>query len=801
MKPLDIRKLPLKGTVCIEASAGTGKTYTIALVVLRLVMETDLDLKRLAVVTFTESATGELAERIAAFLRVARDYAVSKVHSESNASICGFVDSAREIAGDRVLTRLDDALQNLDVARISTIHSFCSRVLDEFAFETKSSLATEIVENQHDSIKEILADFWRCEIATLDSKTFGFLDKSPTTPDSLRTYFRSFLAFPGLTVDGPQIDLEGLSTQYPEEYSEIKELWRGSREKILQMLTEDRGRFNQRSYSVDAVPGYVYGVDEMFRAGQLNREMLERFSIGKLQSKITKGANYNIPPIPALSRIGMFIDKFGSLPKLVDASMKAKAFDYLTTQLRVRRRALHIRSFDAMIGDLAEALMTSDEPTTAVIRRAFSAVLVDEFQDTDPLQYEIFRRLFHSQDKIFFAVIGDPKQAIYRFRGGDIDSYVRARNSVPEANRYTIDNNYRSEARLVEAINGIYGIDNPAFQGKGPFLTNEIGYIKVQAKRGLLPPEQGNSIVPPIELWNLPDGEKPDERIIGRRIADAIVGFMDAEKPLIVGSAGRRRPLRLGDIAILVNSHRTAKLFKKILAQFGIRTVLGKSGSVLTSDEADDVALLLEAILNPSKEKTVRALLSSKLYGYDIEALTKWEASDADRIATLDELNGCRSRWMKEGIASALNHLLSRSQGFLLSVDPERELFQERQIANLRHIIEILHTEELCIGRNPEQLLGSFLSMKTEQGSEGSDEMEQRLESDYDAVKIITMHKAKGLQWPVVFAPDLWHDGIYKGVAVAPIFSDENGRRADLDPKKFDEIKAKVHGGISDRNV
>jgi exodeoxyribonuclease V beta subunit len=794
MKPLDIRTLPLDGTVCIEASAGTGKTYTIALIVLRLVMETALDLRSLVVVTFTESATGELAERVAAFLRLAREYALNGIRTREDENIAALVDAAREGAGDKVLTRLDDALLNLDLARISTIHGFCKRVLDDFAFETKSSFGTGLIANRDDLAEEILADFWRREIVPLDPLLYSLV--ADVNPGSLRSELGRFLSFPGLQVDGPAVD-QKLIDGFLRDFDSLATLWAGSKQKILEMLNEPK-RFKTKAYEPtdENLRRIARRLDACFDKSLPDLEAIRSISHSTLDALIyvpAKKAGFALPNIPIFKNADAFLEKYGPLREELPAALKKRAYDYLTTELNIRQKTLHVRSFDNMISDLASALNVGGEATASVIRKQFAAVLVDEFQDTDPLQYDIFRQLFHGQEGIFFAVIGDPKQAIYRFRGGDIDTYVRARKDVHPSRRFTIDNNYRSEARLVAAINKIYEIENPLFDGNGPFLDREIEYITVSAKRDLLPPEQDGEVVPPVILWNVADGERVDERIVGRRIADAIARFMDPRHPLVLGSAKKRRPLSLGDIAILVGSHRTAALFKSILGQFGIRSVIGKSGSILQSDEADVVTVLLEAILNPSREKVVRALLVSKLYGYDIDGLTAWEASDTDRIATLDALNSSRSRWLKEGVASALNAMLSRSRAYSLADDGDGGLLNERRITNLRHLIELLHTEELRIGRNPERLMSSYLRLRAEAGQGSAEEMEQRLESDYDAVQINTMHKAKGLQWPVVFVPELCWDGVFANSAnVAPIFSDGKQRKADLDPAQFDEILQKV---------
>jgi exodeoxyribonuclease V beta subunit len=556
MKPLDIRTLPLKGTISIEASAGTGKTFTIGLIVLRLVMEEEIDLRKLAVVTFTESATGELAGRIAEFLRTAREHAAGTPTRERE--IADLVDAAKSKYGDIIIRRLADAILNFDLARISTIHGFCSRILSEYTFETKSAFGMNVVEDNKDLITEILADFWRTEIATLGPSAARMLVQ--LTPALLADEFRSFLSFPGLPVSGPVVD-SSIPDKYWREYSALQESWNKSKEKIQAFLTEDKERFNQKSLKVESIAGYIAKVSDVFTAGNVKRTDMMKFSLSNFKA-LLRDESFKIPALYYITHIEAFLDEYEDLPETYSAWMEAKAYQYLVEQLKIRQRKRRLRSFNSMISDLADALISGGEATASVIRRDFSAVLVDEFQDTDGLQYEIFNRLFHSKDGIFFAVIGDPKQAIYRFRGGDIATYIRARNGVPAENQYTIANNYRSEPRLVDALNRIY---DPAIAGtgkEGPFLSDEIAYVPVTAMRALDPPKQGEDVLPPITLWASENGVSPKDRVIGERIADAIVNFMDPSRPLMLGPAEKRRALRLGDIAILVNSHRMAGRLK-----------------------------------------------------------------------------------------------------------------------------------------------------------------------------------------------------------------------------------------------
>ncbi|HLP17977.1 MAG TPA: UvrD-helicase domain-containing protein, partial [Bacteroidota bacterium] len=710
-----------------------------------------------------------------------------------NEEIRTLVESAIAQSGKRtVLRRLDDALLNIDLARISTIHGFCSRILNEFAFETRSSFGMELIKNQDEVIHQILSDFWRREIAPLEPRLFQFVEH--LTPESLYEEFKGLMAFPGIEVKGPSVTARDMDACFMC-HDALGVLWNKSREEVLTMLSVS-GRFKTKAYepTPENLAVFASTIDQCFADHVLDISVLELISFTALDKQIytPMRKQFTLPRLPIFVKAQEFIDRFGSYPETFAASMKKRAYGDLTVELKRRLAALRMRSYNTMISDLADSLRRDVDSPASLIRRQFSAVLVDEFQDTDDLQYTIFHTLFFGRDDVFFAMIGDPKQAIYRFRGGDINTYVRARNEVPDDRRFTLSNNYRSERRLIDAINRIYAIDNPLFESDGPFLTPEIGYINVTHKRDIPSPMKGGKIVPPVMLWNVPDGENPDDRVIGRRMARTIAELMDPDDPLIIGHDAKR--LRLSDIAILVSSHRSAANYKKLLAQSGIRSVIAKSGSVFDSREADELLLLMEAMLNPSKEATVRALLTSSLFGFDLDALDAWEQNDKMRIATLNELHEAKEKWTIEGIAPAINRMLTTAGVFAISNDPKDELTQERRITNFRHLIELLHLEDLRVGRAPDRLMSSFIRMKMEADeSTDNEEIEQRLESDYDAVQIFTMHKAKGLQWPVVFAPDLHKDSAKSNKkGITPIYYENGFRKADLHPERQEEIRQEL---------
>ncbi len=794
MRPLQIEKFPLNGTVCIEASAGTGKTYTIGLIVIRLVMERGLDMGTLAVVTFTEAATAELAERIADFLRAAQNYLKDGIRSEEKKfrGVYDLVDSAKiSHPHDDVQRHLNDALLNIDLARIVTIHGFCTRILDEFAFETGSSYGMEVITDQEYLIDQILADYWRREVAELPSALFALVQD--ITPASLKAKLQRLLQFPGIAVRGPAVTKE----QFQLVTKKLQSQYTDHKKDVLALIKGASGNLNGKTYSNTRLEKILPEFENLITgSAKPDLKIIELLSPEKIKSaRLAKSVTEFTSPL--FVTIQEYLDFANSFADSIHAS----AYHYLTQELKRRKRTLRLRSYDDMITDLADGLEKGKERTASVIRKKFSAVLVDEFQDTDALQYRIFRSLFFNRDDVFFALIGDPKQAIYRFRGGDIKTYVNARNEIPELNRYTISVNYRSEQRLVSALNGIYELNKEICDKKGPFLTTDIGYFQVTSEQELQPPTQGTNTLPPVVLWHTPDGVRPDEKYIGKRIAHSIIGFMDQKSPLMLGPEKKRRALQFKDIAILVNSHSTAKVFKRILAQYGIRSVIAKSGSVLQSDESDEILTVLQSILNPGREKILRALLASKLYGYDLAALETWEHDEPRRNAMLENLNNAKDQWMNDGVATALNRFLTATGVFHLSDEPERELLQERSITNYRHIIELLHAEELRIGKYPERLLSSFIHMRSTNDAGSGEGTEQRLESDLDAVSIVTMHKAKGLQWPVVYAPDLIKDGLFSNSSSIDVYYDGNERVANIASQEKNIVKPLVENEISQERM
>ncbi len=787
MQALDFNTIPLGGTHLIEAGAGTGKTYTIGLLVLRLVLEKQLRMQNLALVTFTEAAAAELAERIIAFLDEARRCVDAETPVDSPVgNIVFHAHQGDEEKKKSCRAFLDRAVMELELARITTIHGFCSRLLHEFSFELGADRGFETITSEDELMDEILGDFWRNQIAPLDPSMQPLVKSM--TPEAIKGDLREFFNFPGIRVLGPEYD-ETTARELVQARAQLERQWKAERELIHEMLTQDSGRFNQQSYKVERIGGYMAEVDEFFESDSFSCSPLERFTQKKLIAKINKKSDYTLPKnLTVPDRIGSYIEKFSNFHDQMGYAILKNAYDFLIRELSRRKTMKRVHSFNDLIAMVALGLEKYGESAAAPVRSRFSAVLVDEFQDTDRLQYGIFRRLFADREDIFFAMIGDPKQAIYRFRGGDIHAYLDAKRAAPKQNRHTLNRNFRSQEGLIQVLNRIY--EDCKKWDREPFRTPDITHQQViPGRKALMPATRKGVPLLPVTLWFDSTGNSIEAIRIARAVAAQIQELVHHVE---IGEEGKRHAVTLGDIAVLVGSHRFAADIRKELAACGIRAVTGKSGSVLDSPEATDISLLLDAILFPSREPSVRALLLSPLFDHDLQRLTQWEQNEEERQKLHAELERCRITWATKGVARALDAFLT-TYGIwagTAAVGAER-LAHDRRVTNFRHLVEILHVEDERLGRIPERTRSAYAALRRGEGGRESEQYEQRLESDGKAVQIVTMHKAKGLQWPVVFAVELWKDGLGpKNQKRAPIHHTQEGLVGDLTPENRPTIDA-----------
>ncbi len=780
MKPFDLLNAPLEGVNLIEASAGTGKTYNIEGLFVRLVLEMQLPVEQILVLTFTKAATAELEARIRGRLVQARN-AFSGEQCE-DALLESLVEqhSRRQEARQRI----HETLVDFDQAAIFTIHGFCQRLLHENAFETGNLFDTELIEDPGPLIREVADDFWRRTFYPAPVEFAGFAFKRLKDP---RNFYRLLDSVKTPVVNiVPRISepsLDGLD-HFRAALSELKAAWMGCRDEVRRLLmtealnaniygslkaASDSSRPNARQLKV---AGLVEMMDRLAHPQSVGFPLFdgfEKFTASKLSAATKKNQ-----PVPEHDFF-MICDQVFSRARELQAQMeqyllyvKTRLFDFAAAELPQRKKERNVQSFDDLLVAVKNALAAPGGHLLAqAVRDKYRAALVDEFQDTDSIQYEILTRLFSHRNGLLF-MIGDPKQAIYGFRGADIFSYMKAARQADE--KFTLTANWRSRPRLISAVNTIFSRVRPAF------VFDEIPFENVHPAPGAA--EDPRNPAPPFILWHLEASRfsenkkplnKPDAvRLISRAVAAEISRLLNAS-----------RSTAPGDVAVLVRKNEQAQVIKDHLTAAGIPSVLYSTGNIYDCFEAAEMQTVLAAIADPADSSRLKAALATDMLGHRARDLLDSESESPG-------LEACRVRfsryfhlWQHQGFIRMFRCLLDDeqiTQRLLSFTDGERRL------TNVLHLAEILHRQSIRTNPGISGLV-KWLAAQRDGGTARSEETQLRLESDEKAVKIVTIHKSKGLEYRVVFCPFGWEDSLVRGTEIT--FHDPNADRqltVDLDP-------------------
>ncbi len=505
MKPLDLVNTPLEGINLIEASAGTGKTYAIEGLFLRLILEKQLRVDQILVVTFTKAATEELKERIRSKLLQAEKTFASGI-SEDNL-LTELLQRQKDHAA--AVDLIHDALVEFDKAPIFTIHGFCARILYENAFETANLFDSELISDQTELMRDIAEDFWRNHFYHAPLEFISYFTDKIKRP----AYFRKLLNKTGATEFKiiPQIEKPPLKTlsDFRHAYQHLKDQWPNMRCAVTEALRDP------------ALSGTYYGsLKPTSKDAALTKRDLKILSLTEAMDKYTAATGAGFPLFVnfenfTTQKLKKATRKNESTPshdffETCDevyrraGALQAELEDYLVylkvqlfydspAALKKRKSERNIQFFDDLLILVKQALADKkSNPLAAAIRQKYKAALVDEFQDTDDVQYEIFSRLFSAEDSLLF-MIGDPKQAIYSFRGADIFSYLKAARQAQA--KFTLTKNWRSKPHLITAVNTLFSNLKTPFLFEGiPFQNASPG---AQESNGLIEKDI------PLTLWYL----------------------------------------------------------------------------------------------------------------------------------------------------------------------------------------------------------------------------------------------------------------------------------------------------------
>ena len=773
LRPLDLFAAPLTAINLIEASAGTGKTFTIAGLYIRLLLEAERRVDQIVVVTFTNAATEELKHRIRQRLLQTRD---AIKHQQSADSFCQQLlqtmdgeESTLEIA----LKRLDNALRGFDEAAIYTIHSFCQRVLKDRAFASGMAFESELQTDTRALLQDIVADFWRLHFYQGSLLLIDYLLDNGYTPEHLLSDIAPYLGKPYLkvvTVQEPDA-LTLAETTFSQAYKKARSVWlNNSARNDVEKLLLDNKSLNGNKYRKSSLPNWFMALDEYFQAESATLKVFnnfEKFTSSKLTDSVKKGQQ---------APEHLFFDHCDELWQALQTlsqhyqtnlqALRAKLLDYCNTELEQRKREQQIQSYDDLLTNLHKALQgAGGESLAHAIRQRYSAALIDEFQDTDPIQYDIFRAIYGGSDLPVF-IVGDPKQAIYSFRGADVFAYLRAHSEAAE--RFTLDKNWRSEPDLIQGVNALF--DNAA----QPFLLDNINFLPVHAAAQTREQLQlADTDITPLQIWFMAANDEQETLNKGTALEMAAQATAtEIARLLNLATAGNaqlgERPLTGGDIAILVRNHRQGTLIRQCLLALDVPSVQRADDDVFASVEAQELEWLLLAVQEPSRETLIRAALATQLLGLTAAQILNLEQDEQQWEQWLDRFYHYHQQWREQGFATFFNHLLRENniQKRLLSLHDG-----ERRLTNVLHIVELLHTAARQQRLGLEGLL-KWLSERRQSSYREEEEHQLRLESDAQLVQIVTIHKSKGLEYPIVFCPFLWDGKIWSERDTALSFHD-----------------------------
>lgn len=764
-RPLALR-FPLYGSRLIEASAGTGKTFTISALYLRLILchggehafREPLLPPQILVVTFTDAATRELRDRIRARLVQAAE--VFRGDGEPDELLEELRGDFPEAEWPSCARRLELAAQWMDEAAVSTIHGWCQRMLREHAFDS-GSLFNQTLETDHsDLLAEVVRDYWRQHCYPLDGAALSWVVKNWETPAGLGKKLQDLLSETDAPDDFSLREvIDHSQARRAQELSDLKAPWSAWADEIESLLDEARESkaFNGSKLKQPDYKGWSRKLREWASGAEV------ALKIGKGFERLTPNGLAEIwkttpPDHPALNAMITLPEQLKRLPDPVEAALRHAAA-WVSQRFDHEKRQRAEMGFDDMLSRLDAALQSDNGPRLAeVIRRQFPIALIDEFQDTDPLQYRIFDTLYQveaNRDDCGLFMIGDPKQAIYSFRGADIYTYLRARRATL-GRHYNLERNFRSSQNMVDAVNELFMRAERSEVGSGAFLLrDELPFIRVEAEgREEVWTVEGEE-QPALTAWQLtqdePVAKKTYRKALAEGAASEIVRLLDLGQQ---GRAGFRHEgafdsLQPSDIAVLVRDFKEAQAIRGELATRGVRSVyMSDKDSVFAGQEARDVLLWLRACAEPDQDRPLRAALASATLGLDLvelEALNLNERTWERRVMQFREY---RQRWQRQGVLPMLRQLL---QDFAL---PQRLMGRaegERVLTNVLHLAELL--QQASAELDGELALIRHLSELLANEGQAADDQVLRLESDEALVRVVTIHKSKGLEYPLVFLP------------------------------------------------
>lgn len=702
-KSFDATTVVLKGSNLIEASAGTGKTYSIAVLVLRMVIEKKIPIQNILMVTFTKAAVAELEERVRKFMRLA--YKAAKGEQISDKTISEIIKNADS---EDVLKTLERAILFLDETSILTIHSFCQQTLNQFAFETHQLFDVNLLPDAQNIMTDEVNKFWRKYITNIPLDLLVLLLQNGFSRPKITSIVKEHLSGKKYLLFDESKSNSCLSEKQYQSY--------------LELINQNQ---QKHKATYDELIIYVSNnVDELKEASEKNsyaRKGLLPFLdhpdsfIQQITAKKTAAYVQKLYPeiLEKVEELSLFEQEQKEIISNLINDLYCHSIQEIGNEINFYKTRYNQINYDDLITKLHKALHTeNNEKLIKCLQDKYRAVFIDEFQDTDKLQYEIFDKAFTDNCILFY--IGDPKQSIYAWRKADIFTYFKAKNSVDEL--YGMNQNYRSSESFINAMNVFF---KPNSDFDTFFFKNEpnaIDYIAVNSpknntKGNLL---YRNEIAVPISICKASRGDALNNYVVAQ-IMDLLTN-----PNYQIEFNNQKRQIIPKDIGVLIRSKKQGKELKQALSQFGIPSITIDDSKVLQSPVAKHLLYLLQAFLNISISAINKALLSP-LTGFTEEQILHFN----DELI-VEQFKKYKETWDKNGIYTAINEWII---DFNILTKLQNTANGERLNTNLFQLIELLHKNQSKKNLNNIELI-SWLQRGIEGMETEGDEYQQRIESD-----------------------------------------------------------------------
>ncbi|MDJ0839810.1 MAG: exodeoxyribonuclease V subunit beta [Acidobacteriota bacterium] len=738
----ELMHTPIKdGMTLIEASAGTGKTYTITGLVLRLLLEQKVaEIGEVLVVTFTNAATQELHDRIRTRLRRA-------LHFFSGRDRAGDDDlrllwNRHGEAGRKIL---EEALLRFDEVAICTIHGFCKRVLEESAFESGVPFDAEFLVDDAEMRLQAAQDFWRRTVTQGPKYLANLAVARGWKPEAFLGDYTNWRRYPQTQILPEHDNLDALGGRLQEVLVNLGRCY--DRQSLRELLQAAEFKKDKSPFQEGKLEMFLGRVEAVVLDGDYTGlGALLELSPAALGDTLYKRVVASVtahPFISACDPLAGFVDE-------VEQSLRIALIRGMHANFEQMRLEDNLLTYDDLLERLYRAVIHERRGPRirAAMRAQYRAVLIDEFQDTDLIQYEIFSRCFKDYCPLF--LIGDPKQAIYSFRGADIFAYLAAKREA--VREFTLNKNWRSHRRLVQAVNTVFA------EAQRPFVFDDISFHPVEAA-GKADEErlEGDDQKQLCWLFVPPSDDPEKQGPLNRTDAEDLICKAVAAECLTLLTTGVQlgeRKLHPGDIAVLVRSNDQAALVRNALSRANLPCVIAQSGDIFRTTEMMELHLLLEAVIDPLRRTALNAALATELWGKDALFI---HGLDRDETAWQEIIDRCaeyRRRWVSQGFMPMIQKIFT-DLGMRYRL--RKYMDGERRLTNFLHAAELLHQQSVERDLSPEALIRWLAFERARDSRDDRETCELRLESDARAVQIVTVHKSKGLEYNVVFCPFLWY--------------------------------------------